>query len=950
MRKHAWAFVFVAVTSLVWPTVGLAQSAIAGTVKDSTGAVLPGVTVEASSPALIEKVKTTNTDQEGQYRIVDLRPGTYTVNFSLTGFTPVIRESVVLEASFTAPINVEMRVGTVEESVTVAGASPVVDVQTSQRRELVSQQFVDSLPTSRNYALLAGTVPAIFTGAFDVGGSSTMTTTPTLAVHGSLTGDSRTLIDGFVVDGMSGSGQCACLYDSESQTQEIAVQVSGGSAENQLSGVLVNRIPRTGGNTFGGDQVFLFSNGSLQGQNLDDALRARGITTPARLDRQYDINYSLGGPIVKDKLWFYASGRQWSYNSFIANAFNPDGGQAIDDNDQQAFPVRLTSQLSPKNRLTGLFDWTHKFRGHQNLSPTVPPKATLVQTFPGAFIIQAKMTSTLTNHLLLEGGYNRMHTIGDNQFQPDVVIGTCHVAYTLCAPGTGYGDIAHQDTLLGTNTVASASGTGAFSGPNTNRHRSNVAQASLSYVTGAHALKVGFQHRWGWTTATRLAFNADLVQVYRNGAPFAVTILNTPTISENDVNADLGVFVQDVWTRKRLTLSPGLRWDHFNASVPEQTVGAGRFVPVRHFDAIPNLPNWNNVAPRIGASYDPTGKGKTAVKGTVGLYVQSQGPGFAATYNPLIVSTDQRTWSDLNRDDIAQENEIGPPTNLAFGIRRNQNPDPNIKRQYQLVWDVGIQHELVSGIGLSVSYNERRFSNIIWTQNLAVNTVTDYTLVTTADPTGNGQALPVYNLAASKLGQINELDTNSPNNRQWYKGVDVSVNMRWHGASLYGGTSTGRTITVTCDVADPNNLRFCDQTQYDAPLRTLFKLAGTLPFPYGLRLSGTLQSTPNSERIITYQVTRALIPTLTQTSVNVRLNEPGSVYNDRVNQLDLNLTKSLRVNVRNAKVEFRPELALYNVFNANPVLAQLNVYGPTLNNVSSILGPRLLRLGLTVKF
>src|SRR5262249_50082122 len=154
--------------------------------------------------------------------------------------------------------------------------------------------------------------------------------------------------------------------------------------------------------------------------------------------------------------------------------------------------------------------------------------------------------------------------------------------------------------------------------------------------------KLGFQQRWGWTTATRLSFNGDLNQLYRNGAPFAVTVLNSPAISEADVHSDLGVFVQDVWTKKRLTLSPGLRWDHFNASIPEQSVAAGRFVPARQFDAIPDLPNWNNVTPRLGVSYDLQGKGKTAVKGTIGLYVQSQGPGFPTTYNPMIVSTDQR--------------------------------------------------------------------------------------------------------------------------------------------------------------------------------------------------------------------------------------------------------------------------------------------------------------------
>ena len=296
---------------------------------------------------------------------------------------------------------------------------------------------------------------------------------------------------------MAQTGQCQCLSDSENQTQEITVQMSGGSAENQLSGVLINRIPRTGGNVFSGEVKLLFSNGDMQGQNLDDELRARGITTPAELQRDYDINYSLGGPVIKDRLWFYASGRNWSYNSYIANAFFPDGSRAATDNSQRAYPVRLTWQVTGRNRLSGLFDYSERNNRYQNLSAQVEPKATLLQTIGPAFIMQAKWTSTMTEHLLLEAGFNRSHTIGDNQYQPEVVVGTCHVAYNLCPPGSGYGDIAHQDTILGTQTVASFPGTGAFQSPNTNRHRSNVAQASMSYVSGAHSFKAGFQNQMG---------------------------------------------------------------------------------------------------------------------------------------------------------------------------------------------------------------------------------------------------------------------------------------------------------------------------------------------------------------------------------------------------------------------------------------------------------------------
>lgn len=945
MRTRYLGFALVAAGFLVAPRLVMAQSAIAGVVKDTTGAVLPGVTVEASSPALIEKTKTVTSNEAGQYRVVDLRPGTYKVTFTLSGFSTIVRDGIVLEANFTAPINVEMRVGAVAETVTVTGESPIVDVQSSQRREVVTQALLEAIPTGRNFQLMAGTVPSVSTGVFDVGGSSAMWTGGSLLTHGSLSGDSRTLIDGMVADAMFGAGQCSCTYDNEAQTQEMSVQVSGGSAENQLSGVLVNRIPRSGGNKFSGDGVMLLSNGSMQGVNLDDALRARGITTPDKLYRDYDINYSLGGPIKKDRLWFFVSGRNWAYNNFVANAFNPDGSQAVDDNNLKAFPLRLTSQVSPKNRVTALFDWASKQRGHRALSATVAPAASFTQRSPAQHVAQAKWTSTISNNLLFEFGVNETFNDQLYGYQPEVAIGTCHTAFSLCPPGTNYGTIGRQDTLLGTQYAASISGPGTTA-PADQPAISRVAQASLSYVTGAHQFKVGFQDRWGWSRDTRLDVNGDLRQQYRNGVPFAVVAYNTPIDNLVNLNADLGIFVQDTWTTKRLTLNPGLRWDYFNSEVPEQTIEAGRFVPARHFDAIPDVPNWKNVSPRFGASYDLMGNGKTAIKGTIGAYVQSQGPGFASTYNPEVFSTDTRTWNDLNRDDIAQENELGATSNLTFGVRRNQNPDPDIKRPYQRLYDVGVQRELRPGFAVSVSYNQRSFYNIPWTDNLAF-VASDYALLTVPDPRGNGQTLPVYNISRAKFGQVNELDTHSEQNTRVYKGVDVSLAIRLpRGGTISGGTSTGRTLFQTCQVEDLNNLRFCDQTQYDVPLRTSFKLVGSYQLRYGVRVSGNFQSVPGTERSINYQVTRTILPALVPASVNVRLNEPGSEYNDRVNQLDFSLARSFRGH----GVELRPELSLFNMLNANPVLIQLNTFGPTLNNASSILPPRLIRLGVTVKF
>src|ERR1043166_1956392 len=936
-------FALWAPASLFAQTTG--QSAIAGVVRDSSGAVLPGVTVEASSPALIEKTRTGVTNETGQYRLVDLRPGTYTVTFTLAGFSTVVREGIVLESNFVAPLNVELSVGNIEQSITVTGETPIVDVQSSQRREVVTNELLQSLPTGRNYVTMAGTVPAVLTGQYDVGGSTTMWVGGSLSVHGSLNSDSRTLIDGMIADAMFSGGQCSCVYDNEAQTQEIAVQVSGGAAENQLSGVLVNRIPRTGGNKYDVEFISNFANTNLSSQNTNADLAARGFTLPAKLYRQYDLNYTVSGPLKKDRLWFFLTGRNWAYNNYVGGAVNADGTQAVDDNNIKAFVGRLTTQVTPKNKFTAMFDWSDKVRGHANLSGTISPEASLTQSQPAQHIAQGRWTSTISSHLLFEAGYNQTFNNAKYQYEPQVIIGACHTAYILCPPGTNYGSIAHADLVLGTQTVAANTGTGVQTGPELMPTMSHYLISSLSYVTGSHALKIGVQDRFGWQRDTRSGINGDMNQQYRNGVATQVTIFNTPTTFKNNVDADLGLYVQDTWTKNRLTLSPGLRLDYFRTPIPEQTVPAGRFVPDRHFDAINDLVTWKNISPRLGVSWDLFGTGKTAIKGTLGSYMQSQGTGFAATYNPVVITTDVRTWTDLNRDDIAQENELGPTSNRHFGIRQNQTFDPKISRPHQWVFDVAVQHEIRNGIGVSVSYNRRNFYDLIYTQNLAAP-FSSYTLTSVANPLVAGETIPIYNLLPAALGGVNLLDTNSPNNRQHYSGVDVTLNVRWRRVTLNGGTSTGRTMSMICDVQDPNNLRFCDQSTYALPFRTLARMSGTFGLPYGIRASAVVQSIPGTARNITYVVTRAQVPALVQASVTTPLVPTNTVFLDRVNQLDLNFSKTVRAN----RLNVRPEVGIFNALNASPVTAQINSFGPTLDRVTAILPVRLVRIGVTITY
>jgi hypothetical protein len=933
---------------LMLPTAAHAQSSIAGVVRDTSGAVLPGVSVEAASPALIEKTRTVVTDASGQYRIVDIRPGVYSVTFSLEGFTTIRREGIELEANFTASVNVEMRVGGLEESITVSGAAPIVDVQTTQQREVLNRSVLDALPTGRNYQTIGATLPSVNMGRFDVGGSTAMQQSTVISA-GSVGADMAMLIDGMNVSSSLNSGSVPAVYHNDGAYQEYVYQVSGANAEFSSGGVTINMIPKEGGNTLKLDGVAIYSNGNFQTQNASDDQRQQGLATPARLDKTWDYNFGAGFPIKKDRLWWFTSARFWGYNNFAPNALDAAGNQIVDDNDVRAWTNRATAQLNQKNKLTAMYDYLPKYRGHRDIElGTVAPEATVVQDTPKSFNSQAKWTSTVTGKLLLEAGFSENYYDYTLGYRPEVA---------SPADRPPYGDISHFDTVTGRRTVAA-----------TRDFRDifpfyNVYAAS-TYITGSHSLRFGVQYGRGWIKSFRSA-NGDMVQRYNNGVPFQVQRWNFP-ISPAQSNLDMlmGVFLQDSWTLQRLTLNPGIRLEVIQGSVPAQTAPAGRFVPARNFAAIDDLPNWTNWAPRFGAAYDLFGNGRTAIKGSVGKYMQQEATGFAAKYNPLAEGSDIVTWNDVNGNDIAEDNELGAANNVTLGVRRNINPDPNLKRPYQLLYNLGVTHQLLARLSVSANYYRRDYKNMVYTTNLAVP-LTAYDLVNIPDPRGNGQTLPIYNLQRPFLGLVNELDTTSPNNWRHYNGIDFTVNARGNnGMSLAGGLSLGRSISKICDVADPNQLRFCDQSQYDIPLRKTFKLTWSYPLPYDIRFSGVFQTADgfatggqpapllgngnpdNHLRLDTYQVTRTVLPTLTQANVSVYLDEPGTRVMPRVTQLDMAFSKIVRV----GRLALTPQVDVFNALNSNAVLTLRTVYGSTLGYPNTILPGRLVRFQLKYLF
>jgi hypothetical protein len=957
--------------TLAWlafaPTATFAQSAIAGAVKDATGAVLPGVTVEAASDVLIEKVRTVATNESGLYRIIDLRPGMYIVTFTLPGFNTIRREGIELPADFTSTINVEMRVGALEETVTVTGASPIVDVKSATQQQVLPRELLDAVPTGRNIWGIGGTLSGVTLSAPDVGGTAGMQQTY-MAVHGSRRSDNAIQVDGMSVNGIEGDGAIQ-NYFNDGMFQEMSYQTSALSAEVQASGVRLNMIPKEGGNAFKGSLFVSRTPGAWQSDNFTDALRLQGLQAPNRVETIQDFNPGFGGPVVRNHLWFFTSFRRWGVDQSVTDSFYnmdpthrtyvPANGldgrplqPTVDNNIIKSGVLRLTWQIAQRHKFSAYLDRIVKFRGHE-CPALYAEEACGIRSPKLYYTTQAKYTSTLSSRLLLEAGFSENNeTYSTNEAQPSV----------------GPTDIPRFDRTT-TEAWGAPQGPYYFRAPVRYTYTGSVA-----YVTGTHAIKTGLQWGTGGNRHQRSLQNGvDLIQEYRttNGvrAPVSVQTYNTTQSSQETIKNDLGLYVQDSSTHDRLTINPGLRIELFNSYIPKEVSPPGRFVPARDYGPIYDLPNWKDPwVPRLGGVYDLTGDGKTALKAHVGKYMQAFSTvGFAQVYDPLRQETDRRTWSDPNRDDIAQDSEIGPiNTPFNTGSVLNRLPDANIRRPYQWEYSVGIQREVVRGVSVSGNWVRRDFRRLFWTDNVDT-TFDDYTIINTPNPLNPSEMIPIYNLDRAKLGLVHQVDKNSTENQKWYNGFDVGFTARVGGGNVYGGVSTGRQITVNCEVDDPNSLRYCDQRTLDIPRLTQLKLSGSYPLPLGVQISGTWQGYPGvpsgtnrqdgdytaaNNRVIdpslnvNYVVDRTIVPSLTVTSVTVPLLVPGSKYLDRWNQIDVRLAKKFQVQ----RVRFQGQLDIFNILNSSSVLSTNETFGSALDRPTSILQGRLIAIGAQMMF
>jgi len=944
---------------LALPTTALAQSTIAGTVKDMSGGVLPGVTVEVSSPALIEGTKAATTDSGGVYRIVDLRPGMYTVKFTLSGFATVERAAFQLLSDFNARIDAEMKVGALAETITVTGAAPIVDVSSASHVAVLDREAIDNVPTAKTIQGLGQLILGVSLSAPDVGGTAGAMQTYMSLRGGSVGAANNTvMVDGMVINGFMANGAVQ-TYTNDADFQEMTYQTAGIGAERSAGGVTLNLVPKEGGNNFSGTANAAYRPGGLQGDNYSERFKTWGLVRdkngdPAinRVKRISDVTGSEGGPIKKDRLWFFVSGRDFQPINTVPDTFLDDGTQGVDDNYIRNAMVRLTYQASPRHKFGAYYEKVFKWRGHDMAAKSDPETTGVVWRSPNYSTMSAKYTGTLSSKLLVEGGFAQNAEYYRTKYQEnDAASNIATYGNLCCGSGIGKDPLSEAWYAYAAHTTIGGGGSGVSAGAPisyTQFPLSQVYQGSASYVTGSHHAKLGFSLKKGHFVQTGDS-NAELSQNYPvsnrdpnanynvvfptnrlSDADFAknfptltarpcaqgaanvgtttsastctVSLTNQPLVYSTTLNHDFGVYIQDSFTMKRLTINAGIRYETLVAQVDASNDVAGRFVPVRVTQVRPDIPNWKDWAPRFQLVYDLFGDSKTAIKYSINRYNEAQTTGLAEAAQPLIFSgfaglQNNRQWTDLNNDDIAQGQRnfnadgtandciyltVGCEINLSgsatqaafdpfFGTALSGAQYTNFPRRYRLEQGIEVQHALLPRLSINGTYYHGVNKNLTKTVSMAR---TENVEITGAPGTGQYRAVQLYNPVDgtpytyyAQIPTAFPTSTNviyvEPKIKSEYDSYTAEMRMRpYAGAQLTGGIEFARTLTRDCEssyvkpdgttaIVDPNSLRFCDQWNMVAypggptvgkPFTKNFKLSGAMPLVYGLNLGVSYQN------------------------------------------------------------------------------------------------------------
>jgi hypothetical protein len=635
---------------------------------------------------------------------------------------------------------------------------------------------------------------------------------------------------------------------------------------------------------------------------------------------------------------------------------------------------RVTWQASQRDKIRFYLEKQFNgefYNGFNTLATTTPEAST--DAFGRGWVPQVKWTQTTSNKLLLEAGITHYNQPYEQNYTGTV----------------GPRDLPRLEQTTGRLSVAA----GNTIPPYTSWTKSYSSMASASYVTGSHAIKSGVTMQWG-TNSRRFSSNAEINTLVFNAGllgapasatnpvacvalpcPIAVAVTNGPTDAQQKVNQDLGFFLQDTWTMNSLTLNIGGRYDLFNAEVPAQSAPAGNWIQARDFAAIPNVPNWKDWSVRIAGAYDLFGNGKTAVKANASKYIASAAAGYAANFNGMTYSTQNRAWFDLDGNRSILDAAGNLQLAEVFGGTSNfgqitSRPDPDLRRGYNWEYSASVQQELMERVSVTAGYYRRNFYNleVLDNQNVALSDWTGFGITTPTDSRLplSGAPIAMYTLNANKNGVATDnLRTFSDLNSTVYNGLELSASMRREKLLLFGGITTDRRAQIDCNGNttttgngssrdNPNAQRFCDSIP---PFRSTYKLSATYQLPWEFNLSGSFVAVPGQSVNANYAVTSAIAgrpiigSTSNATTITVNLAEPNTVFMDYRKQLDLRVGRTFRFGGR--RVQGFADI--FNLLNSGTVIRVNENYSanPATNawlTPTALMDGRYVRFGLQVHF
>jgi hypothetical protein len=919
---------------------------IAGRVTDDGGQPLPGVAVTIASPALIQETQSAITSASGTYRFVLLPIGDYDVTFELAGFKTLIKTGTNVALRRTTTVNVALEPATISETVTVIGETPVIDIKSSTVATNFTLDMLQRVPSARDPWVLMEMTPGMVMGAQNIGGSTSGTQNDGYA-HGTMSDQTQYNLDGIQVTDAAAAGGTAMYFDFDSFA-EISIETGAHAVDIQSSGVVVNMITKSGGNRFGGG-ISVYTEPDfkwIQANNVPDTPAYEGVGFGNPTKYVYDYGGDFGGPIIKDKLWFYTAFRRTEINRYIIG-YEVDGQPGTEYTDLLHWTGKLTAQFAKNNRIMAWVNYDAKAMPHRAAGPTRPPETTYFQDSPSWFF-HAEDTWTLSSNLLLNFklGYYDMYYQLAPQDSVDMDQPSIRIYYSEPYRRM-YEDAYYQYSWYYSDRYSFTAYADYFKD---------------DFLGGDHEIKIGFDYqKTPFHTDRKFPGNHLLYFDYpdRTSSWEIWTFREVQWSQTNDIYS---VFLQDIFSLKRhLTINIGLRLDSTHMHTNETdtqgniwteyyTTRTGESVPT-HSPARRNVVAWNVLYPRIGVTYDFSNNGSTVFKINLARY------SYQVNYDPAwrIIDTglwevDYR-WYDDNEDKQATTDELG--SIRYIDIASKYTIDPDLKAPYIDEALVGLEQKLAKDMGLSLNFIYRQNKNLFYEYNRAVDPVSDYTAIPIVDPGPDGEygtgdeggTVNVYDLAADKLGEIDYYITTREGYKESYRGVELvwrkKYSNKWlaQASVTYGRSNVKRPITA---VNDPNNRTFNDDVVAwnDAPW--IIKFIGSYELPFGVTVGGffNYRSGMPTQRYYYYS-------DLNQGSVNVEFEKFGTNRLPNLTIIDLRLSKIFSLKKLG---RFEVMLDLFNSFNAYTTLDWDNESWEGYHQIYDILAPRILRFGIKWQF